>query len=297
MHADAPQQEAPSLDRRAGFVTDRSRRTASDGARDPSDRPLSRNPPAYRAGHDLISWRIRRDRRPHRRDAARAGDQRRREHALYEQPVDRRRQSHDHGHVPIGTDLNVAQISTSTIISCFVSLTLSPGLCAALFKAHEASDHAHVGPARRCSARLSIVQSRLRVALLRYGSLTRRLVRAGHSVRGLCGAHRHCGRRACKDADRLHPGADQGYLISVVQLPPGATLDRTEKVVRFRRTTQAIARLKARNSSGEMAPIGTVAQLKSETIPYRVPRYNLFPAAEVQGWQRRAWPPARPCIA
>src|SRR5271168_3326556 len=32
-----------------------------------------------------------------------------------------------------------------------------------------------------------------------------------------------------------------------------------------------------------MVPIGTVAQLKSKTIPYRVPRYNLFPAAEVQG--------------
>ena len=32
-----------------------------------------------------------------------------------------------------------------------------------------------------------------------------------------------------------------------------------------------------------MVPIGTVAQLESETIPYRVPRYNLFPAAEVQG--------------
>jgi len=51
----------------------------------------------------------------------------------------------------------------------------------------------------------------------------------------------------------------------------------------FRRTAQDIARLKARNSSGEMVPIGTVAQLKSKTIPYRVPRYNLFPAAEVLG--------------
>jgi multidrug efflux pump subunit AcrB len=51
----------------------------------------------------------------------------------------------------------------------------------------------------------------------------------------------------------------------------------------FRRTAQDIARLKARNSSGEMVPIGTVAQLKSKTIPYRVPRYNLYPAAEVQG--------------
>jgi multidrug efflux pump subunit AcrB len=32
-----------------------------------------------------------------------------------------------------------------------------------------------------------------------------------------------------------------------------------------------------------MVPIGTVAELKPNTIPYRVPRYNLYPAAEVQG--------------
>ena len=51
----------------------------------------------------------------------------------------------------------------------------------------------------------------------------------------------------------------------------------------FRRTPDDITRLKARNALGEMVPIGTVAQLRSTTIPYRVPRYNLFPAAEVQG--------------
>jgi len=32
-----------------------------------------------------------------------------------------------------------------------------------------------------------------------------------------------------------------------------------------------------------MVPIGTVARLRHETAPYRVPRYNLFPAAEVMG--------------
>ena len=31
-------------------------------------------------------------------------------------------------------------ISASTVISCFVSLTLSPALCAVLFKAHDAHD-------------------------------------------------------------------------------------------------------------------------------------------------------------
>jgi multidrug efflux pump subunit AcrB len=58
-------------------------------------------------------------------------------------------------------------------------------------------------------------------------------------------------------------------------------LGRTYKVVtqadgEFRRTSQDIARLEARNTSGEMVPIGTVAQLKDDTIPYRVPRYNLL---------------------
>ena len=65
-------------------------------------------------------------------------------------------------------------------------------------------------------------------------------------------------------------------------------LGRTYEVIaqadaRFRRDSQDLMGLKARNTAGEMVPIGTVAQLKDRTIPYRVPRYNLYPAAEVQG--------------
>ena len=65
-------------------------------------------------------------------------------------------------------------------------------------------------------------------------------------------------------------------------------LGRTYEVIaqadsRFRRDQQDLMGLKARNASGEMVPIGTVARLQDATIPYRVPRYNLFPAAEVQG--------------
>jgi hydrophobe/amphiphile efflux-1 (HAE1) family protein len=65
-------------------------------------------------------------------------------------------------------------------------------------------------------------------------------------------------------------------------------LGRTYEVIaqadgRFRRDDQDLTRLKARNMAGEMVPIGTVADLKRTTIPYRVPRYNLYPAAEVQG--------------
>jgi multidrug efflux pump subunit AcrB len=65
-------------------------------------------------------------------------------------------------------------------------------------------------------------------------------------------------------------------------------LGRTYQVVvqadgRFRRDKQDLTRLKARNAAGEMVPIGTVAELENATIPYRVPRYNLYPGAEVQG--------------
>ncbi|HEX4365475.1 MAG TPA: efflux RND transporter permease subunit, partial [Rhodopila sp.] len=37
------------------------------------------------------------------------------------------------------------------------------------------------------------------------------------------------------------------------------------------------------NASGQMVPIGSVARLFKTTGPYRVPRYDMFPAAEVQG--------------
>jgi hydrophobe/amphiphile efflux-1 (HAE1) family protein len=65
-------------------------------------------------------------------------------------------------------------------------------------------------------------------------------------------------------------------------------LGRTYQVVaqadgRFRTTTADIARLKTRNASGAMVPIGSVASFRNATGPYRVPRYDLFPAAEVQG--------------
>lgn len=51
----------------------------------------------------------------------------------------------------------------------------------------------------------------------------------------------------------------------------------------FRQTPEEIARLKVQNITGEMVPIGAVANFKEKTIPYRVPRYNLYPAAEVMG--------------
>ena len=41
--------------------------------------------------------------------------------------------------------------------------------------------------------------------------------------------------------------------------------------------------LRTRSTTGDMVPLGSVATFQEITGPYRVPRYNLFPAAEVQG--------------
>jgi hydrophobe/amphiphile efflux-1 (HAE1) family protein len=361
-------------------------------------------------------------------------------------------------------------IAASTVISCFVSLTLSPALCAVLFKAHEPHDASRAGLAQRLlHAGFDRFNRGFERLSLGYGNLTRRLVRglavvlviylALVGIAGLEFSHTPTG---------FIPEQDRGFLINIVQLPPGASLDRTEKVARkaidiilttrgvehaapfvgldattltvasnsgtifsglpslynhsipgvtantvlgdlrqrlsvikeayvltippapvqglgnsggfkmmledraglgpealvraanalvaaankdpsfasvftlfnagspsvfadidrvkaekvgltptdvfstlqvylgsqyvndfnylgrtyqvivqadgqFRRIPQDITRLKARNQAGEMVPIGTVAQMQNHTIPYRVPRYNLYPAAEVQG--------------
>jgi len=65
-------------------------------------------------------------------------------------------------------------------------------------------------------------------------------------------------------------------------------LNRTFRVTaqamgEFRQNAASIGNFKTRNDLGEMVPIGAVAKIKDISGPYRVARYNLFPAAEVQG--------------
>jgi multidrug efflux pump len=56
---------------------------------------------------------------------------------------------------------------------------------------------------------------------------------------------------------------------------------------RFRDNLEAIRQLKVRNAVGNMAPLGTVADVRLQNGPLVVPRYNLYPSAAVMG----AWPP------
>ncbi|MFC3051042.1 efflux RND transporter permease subunit [Kordiimonas pumila] len=51
----------------------------------------------------------------------------------------------------------------------------------------------------------------------------------------------------------------------------------------FRNNPRDITRLRARSDRGAMVPIGAVATFKDQTAPFRVSRYNLYPAAELQG--------------
>ena len=65
-------------------------------------------------------------------------------------------------------------------------------------------------------------------------------------------------------------------------------LGRTYRVTaqadsRFRDDTADIAQLKTRSATGEMVPIGSIATFEDRTGPYRVTRYNLFPAIEMDG--------------
>src|SRR5690242_16866145 len=125
-------------------------------------------------------------------------------------------------------------IAASTVISCFVSLTLSPALCSLLLHPHEPSGgkqrtlarrllHASFGYFNRGFERLSDV----------YGALTSRLVRALAVVvvvyLALIGT---AGFQFAREPTGFIPEQDQGYLISVLQLPPGSSLQRTEQVVK-----------------------------------------------------------------
>jgi multidrug efflux pump subunit AcrB len=88
---------------------------------------------------------------------------------------------------------------------------------------------------------------------------------------------------------------DPATVFSALQLYLGSSyindfnyLGRTYEVIAeadapFRRNNADIARLRVRNTLGDMVPLGTVARFNNITAPYRVPRYDLFPAAEVMG--------------
>ena len=125
-------------------------------------------------------------------------------------------------------------IAFSTVISAFNSLTLSPALAATLLKAHDAPPD-----------RLTRIMDKW------FGPFFRAFNRFFHSGsdrygKGVTGTLRHKGRAVIIYAVLLGltyvgfqlvpqgfvPIQDKQYLVSFAQLPEGATLDRTEAVIR-----------------------------------------------------------------
>jgi multidrug efflux pump len=51
----------------------------------------------------------------------------------------------------------------------------------------------------------------------------------------------------------------------------------------FRRTADQVGQLKVRNSKGDMAPLNTIAQLRDICGPVMITRYNMYPAAAING--------------
>jgi hydrophobe/amphiphile efflux-1 (HAE1) family protein len=127
-------------------------------------------------------------------------------------------------------------IAASTVISCLVSLTLSPALCALLFRPHVEHGHDHVRHGRLVRplfAFFDVFNRGFGWLSDRYGRLTARLIRFSALMlvvyAGLIGLTGYQFNRA---PTGFIPDQDLGYLITVIQLPPGASLERTDAVVR-----------------------------------------------------------------
>jgi hydrophobe/amphiphile efflux-1 (HAE1) family protein len=51
----------------------------------------------------------------------------------------------------------------------------------------------------------------------------------------------------------------------------------------YRADTKDVLNIRVRNNGGDTVPLGAFTTVRSVTAPYRVPRYNLYPAAELDG--------------
>jgi gold/copper resistance efflux pump len=119
-------------------------------------------------------------------------------------------------------------IAISTILSAVNSLTLSPALAAMLLKAHTNGDQPH-GLMRR----LGGFNRAFDAAAARYGVLTRAGVRRSGRlllIYAALVALTILSFRAVPTG--FVPAQDKYFLVGIVQLPPGASLDRTEAVTR-----------------------------------------------------------------
>ncbi len=124
-------------------------------------------------------------------------------------------------------------IAASTVISLIVSLTLSPAMAALLLKPH-VEHSVDEGPRWLRPVRIAGHKFNQGFDWLsdRYGKFTARVIRMGLIMMILyAGLLALTGWRLTATPTGFIPEQDQGFLIGVIQLPPGASLDRTSAIV------------------------------------------------------------------
>ena len=123
-------------------------------------------------------------------------------------------------------------IATATVISLIVSLTLSPALCALLFKPHDPNPRRNIFT-RPIFAFFNGFNRAFEWISSGYGKLTGKLVRiSGFMVVIYLGLIALTVYQFMQAPTGFIPQQDQGYLINIIQLPPGASLARTDEIAR-----------------------------------------------------------------
>jgi HAE1 family hydrophobic/amphiphilic exporter-1 len=121
-------------------------------------------------------------------------------------------------------------IASATLISCLVSLTLSPALAALLLRRRSEARRSFIGRlAGRFFDRFNTGFDRLSNL---YGTSVGKIVRVSGVVLVVyAGLLLLTGVQFWRAPGGFIPAQDQGYFITIVQLPPGSSLSRTDAVV------------------------------------------------------------------
>ena len=145
-------------------------------------------------------------------------------------------------------------IAAATLFSTLTSLTLSPALAALLLKPHEEGHRPEPkNPVLRFGRRAADKFNEAFDTLSdRYGHTTSKLVRrTGLMLIIYAVLLAATGWRLTATPTGFIPEQDQGFLIGVVQLPPGASLDRTSEVLA--RTQEVVSHMEGVDGTASFA--------------------------------------------
>src|SRR5208337_467758 len=118
-------------------------------------------------------------------------------------------------------------LSVSVLISAFIALTFTPALCALLLRPRAESE-----PAGLLGRGFAVFNRNFARATKRYTGTVRHAIRRSSIALGVFGAILAAlAFLMWQRPSGFLPEDDQGYMLMVAQLPPGASLQRTEQVL------------------------------------------------------------------